>query len=162
MRNDSRPGRTSATILTAPYASSHETTLPTSLSDIRAHLTLACALTPSENLRQRCRSRNLPALPIIYGFDWWEVPAPEDVQRCSIVEWVSGKLREDMENDHDEVVWGRLQGTVKEDEHGPEADLGQEREYGNYFEDEYVILGKRDEDSDAWSLISSVDERSCS
>jgi hypothetical protein len=51
---------------------------------------------------------------------------------------------------------------VKEDEQGPEADLGQEREYGNYFEDEYVILGKRDEDSDAWSLISSVDERSCS
>lgn len=95
------------------------------------------------------------------GMDW-EVPAPEDVQRCSIVEWVSGKLREDMENDHDEVVWGRLQGTVKEDEQGPEADLGQEREYGNYFEDEYVILGKRDEDSDAWSLISSVDERSCS
>ncbi|CAN9274530.1 unnamed protein product [Alternaria alternata] len=160
MRNDSRPGRTSATILTAPYANSYETTLPTSLSDIRAHLTLACALAPSENLKQRCRNRNLPALPIIYGFDWWgeytwqwhrnmsgcwylgyghacqenceepctrpcwghmlyecyceefgvgmdwEVPAPEDVQRCSIVEWVSGKLREDMENDHDEVVWG--------------------------------------------------------
>ncbi|CAI9626620.1 unnamed protein product [Alternaria burnsii] len=216
MRNDSRPGRTSATILTAPHANSHETTLPTSLSDIRAHLTLACALAPSENLKQRCCSRNLPALPIIYGFNWWgeytwqwhrnmsgcwylgyghacqenceepctrpcwghmlyecyceefgvgtdwEVPAPEDVQRCSIVEWVSGKLREDMENDHDEVVWWRLQGTVKEDEQDSEADLGQQREYGNYFEDEYVILGKKDEDSDAWSLISSVDGRSCS
>jgi len=94
----------------------------------------------------------------------WEVPAPEDVQRCSIVEWVGGKLREDMEDDDDDdkVVLWRLQETVREDRQGSEADLGQEREYGNYFEDEYVILGKRDEDSDAWSLISSVDERSCS
>ncbi|KAG9185575.1 hypothetical protein G6011_06906 [Alternaria panax] len=210
MHNTSRPGHTSATILTAPHARPHEITLPTTLSDIRAHLTLACILTPSENYAQRCRSRNLPALPVIVGFGWWgeyswrwhrnasgcwylgygwacregcegackcacwgrgldgcyceefgvarewEVRAPEDVQKCSLVEWVAGELREMMEDD--EGVSRRRQGVVDGDGWGLEAGLGQERECGHYLEDEYVILDKEDESSEAWSVISSVDE----
>jgi hypothetical protein len=43
-----------------------------------------------------------------------------------------------------------------------EAGSGQEWENGHYLEDEYVILERKHEDSDAWSIISSVDESTSS
>ncbi|KAI4695182.1 uncharacterized protein J4E84_001807 [Alternaria hordeiaustralica] len=46
MRDTRRPGRVSATIPTAAFAKPHETTLPTTLSEIRAHATLASATNP--------------------------------------------------------------------------------------------------------------------
>ncbi|CAG5155824.1 uncharacterized protein ALTATR162_LOCUS3853 [Alternaria atra] len=216
MRNDSRPGRTSATILTAPLAKPHETTLPATLSDIRAHLALARALTPSANLKQRCRSRNIPVLPVIQGYSWWgeytwqwhrnmsgcwflgyeygcreecvgqctclcwgsmvdkcyceefgvgtewEVPAPEDVQRCSLVEWVRGELMEILEED--EIISKRETRRVEEErsldefDRDWEAGFDHEWEWRQCLDDDYVILEKNEGDSEAWSAVSGADE----
>lgn len=211
MRDDRRPGRVSATIPTAPFAKPHETTLPTTLSEIRAHATLTCILTLPKILKQRCRSRNEPALPLIQGFWWWgeytwqwhrnmsgcwflgcgyecselcegscacscwctldgecacaefgvgtewEVPAPEEVQRCSLVEWVRGELRGRMKED--EAVL-RMQRERIGEEKLDEDDQGWDdlSDWGRYLEDEYVILGEDQDGSETWSIVSSVDK----
>jgi hypothetical protein len=205
MRNDSRPGRVNPTILTAPFAQPYETTLPTTLSDIRAHLTLTWALTPSNVYTQYCRSRNKPALPIIDGYGWWgeyawqwhrnmsgcwfldyeydcregseqvywgsaedrcyceefgvgrecEVPAPEDGQRCSLVECVGGELRGRME---DEEVVLRRQWEHREEEVGWNADLADEWELVHSLEDGRFVLENDRKGSETWSIISEVDQ----
>ncbi|KAI4702347.1 hypothetical protein J4E81_002710 [Alternaria sp. BMP 2799] len=157
MRDTRRPGHVSATIPTASFAQSHETTLPTTLSEIRAHATLACILTLPKILKQRCRSRNEPALPFGVGTEW-EVAAPEEVQRCSLVEWASGELRGRMEADED---LRRMQREGVEEEKLDEYDQGWDSDlsdWGDDSQDGYVILGEEQDGSETWSLVSGVDE----
>ena len=212
MRDTRRPGRVSATIPTAPFAKPHKTTLPTTLSEIRAHVTLACILTLPKILKQRCRSRNEPALPVIPGFWWWgeytwqwhrnlsgcwflgcgydcsevgggtctsscwctldrecacaefgvgtewEVPAPEEVQRCSLVEWASGELRGRIEADED---LRRMQREGVEEEKLDEYDQGWDSDLGDWGDDSqdgYVIPEEEQDGSETWSIDSGVDE----
>ncbi|KAI4942647.1 hypothetical protein J4E91_009816 [Alternaria rosae] len=147
MRDDRRSGRVSATIPTAPFAKPHETTLPTTLSEIRAHATLTCLLTLPKILKQRCRSRNEPALPSIRGFWWWG----------DLVEWVRGELRGRMEED--EAVL-RMQRERIGEEKLDEDDQGWDdlSDWGRYLEDEYVILGEDQDGSETWSIVSGVDK----
>ena len=89
----------------------------------------------------------------------WEVPAPEEVQRCSLVEWVRGELKERMEKD--EALLRRQRESVEEekldeDDQGWDSNLS---DWGHYLQDEYVILEEEQEGSEAWSIITEGGDR---
>ncbi|KAI4645182.1 hypothetical protein J4E93_005982 [Alternaria ventricosa] len=161
MCDDRRPGRVSATISTAPFANPHETTLPTSLSEIRAHATLACILTLPKILKQRCRSRNEPALPVIPGFWWWGEYTWQwhrNLSGCCLVEWVKGELRERM--GEDEALLEKQREGVEEEklneyDQGWDSDLS---DWGDDSQDGYVILGEEHDGSKTWCFVSGIDE----
>jgi hypothetical protein len=46
----------------------------------------------------------------------WVSPAPEDVQRCSLVEWVRGRLWEVMVEDEEAEITNKLAEGAREDE----------------------------------------------
>jgi hypothetical protein len=71
LRCTARPGGVMASIPTAPLARRTDTTLPTSMEDIRAHLALACVLASSKAFRHHCRRARTPSFQAIEGFGWW-------------------------------------------------------------------------------------------
>ncbi|RMZ67588.1 hypothetical protein GMOD_00001535 [Pyrenophora seminiperda CCB06] len=103
---------------------------------------------------------------------WQEEAAPEEQQRCSLVEWANGELREKMEAD-EEILQEQLRRGEEEDaemqrrmdEHGEswEANFSGDEfecEWGHYWEDEYVILeSEESEASESWSVVSGVEQR---
>lgn len=218
MQYTSRPGRIRATIPTAPFSNPHETTLPTTSSDVRAHATLRCVLTPSKYFIWDCRRRHIPPFPVIDGLAWfgeytwqwhrnlsgcwelgyaneaceggagvpcscpcngsvtyrcycaefgvgtkWEVPAPEEPQACSLVEWVAGESRGLMKRD-ERLSWneGRLRGS--RDGCAWEQSTASERnefenESDSSWEDGYVMLQPEGSDS-SWSVVSNLNSPS--
>jgi hypothetical protein len=92
----------------------------------------------------------------------WEVPAPEDTQRCSLVEWLSRESKDMMKENE---IASRKQWETAEEETGLyrsdpgcEAGLSHEWKWEHYLEVEYVILEEENEDSEAWSVVSGVEE----
>ena len=83
----------------------------------------------------------------------WEVPAPEEVQTCSLVEWASGELRGRMEDD--EIVLRMQQEKLDEYDQGWDSDLS---DWVDDSQHGYVILGEEQDGSETWSIVSGVDE----
>jgi hypothetical protein len=224
LRCTARPGGVMASIPTAPLARRTDTTLPTSMEDIRAHLALACVLASSKAFRHHCRRARTPSFQAIEGFGWWgeytwawhrnlsgcwvlgygecdgcsvpctccctgngsmyhpcyckdfdvgtpfEEPAPEEQQRCSLVEWVSGELKEKMEEDENALQEhmaraleqeAETQRRIEEHEDSWEANFGGDEwefEWGHTWEEEYVVLDRDGSECDRWSAVQDGSE----
>ena len=88
----------------------------------------------------------------------WEVPAPEEVQRCSLAEWASGDLRGRMEADEDlrrTQREGVVEEKLDEDDQGWSSDFS---DWSDDSQDGYVILGEEQDGSETWSIVTGVDE----
>ncbi|CAA9962679.1 hypothetical protein PTMSG1_06053 [Pyrenophora teres f. maculata] len=100
---------------------------------------------------------------------WWEGPAPEEQQACSLIEWVKGELRERMEDDERSFQAQLRKGEEEEDElmrraeesgTSWEANSGGDEfecEWDHSWEDEYVVC--ESEGSEDWSVVSGVEQR---
>ena len=101
----------------------------------------------------------------------WEIPAPEEQQRCSLVEWVRGVLRKRMEAD-EMIIQEHLARELKLDaeaqrridEHNEswEANFGGDEwecEWGHAWEEEYVLVDSEgsavegEQSEDWWSVV---------
>jgi hypothetical protein len=94
----------------------------------------------------------------------WEVPAPEDVQRCSLVEWASDELRGRMVEEEEVLSRRSLEHTEEEVgsgeyDWGCDADLADEWECVHNWEDGHVVLEKDRKGSETWSIISEIDQK---
>ena len=103
---------------------------------------------------------------------WWEVPALEEQQACSLAEWVRGELRVSMEADErgiqrqlriseekEDEVMARADEDVQSWEGSVEGD-DYDYEWERDWEDEYVLLeGEGSDASEDWSVVSGVEQR---